>query len=233
MVGGSNQMTKERRDRRNELARLRYAANPEVFKQRSRIGGAKRRAKNKEGIAAKAKIYRANNVEKRMAYQRKWRADNPDASAKYAGKARAKNPEVYNERTRVWRKANPDYIKKRIASDPEFRIVTCLRSRLLGCVRLAKAGKVSNALDLLGCSTEYFMKFIEKQWKAGMTWSNHGCGKGKWHLDHRKAVSHFNMLDEMDQRWCFHYSNLQPLWEPDNLKKSNKLNYTAKACATA
>lgn len=226
-------MTKAQRDRRNELARLRYAANPEVFKERSKIGGAKQRAKNKPKITARAKVYRAGNVEKRMAYQRKWRAENPELVRIYARNARAKKPEVFNDRTKEWRKVNSDYIKLRRESDPEFKLITCLRSRLLTCVRQAKAGKVSNALDLLGCSTEYFMKFIEKQWRVGMTWANHGLGEGKWHLDHRKPCDSFDMQDEWGQRWCFHYSNFQPLWQPENLSKSSKLNYTATALAKA
>lgn len=233
MVVGSNQMTRAQKDKRNAQAKIRYAKNPEPFKARAKAGGVKYRADNKEKEVLRHKKYRENNVEKRMEYQRKWRAENPDASAKYARKARAKNPEAFNERTKEWRKANPDYVKNRRATDIEFKIVSCLRSRLLTCVRQAKSGKVSNALDLLGCSMDYFMKFIEKQWKVGMTWSNHGLGEGMWHLDHRKAVSRFNIRDEWEQRWCFHYSNFQPLWEIDNLKKSNKLNYTATALAKA
>lgn len=66
-----------------------------------------------------------------------------------------------------------------------------------------------------------------------MTWTNHGKGEGKWHLDHRKPCDSFNMQDEWQQRWCFHYSNFQPLWEPENLSKSSKLNYTATALAKA
>lgn len=107
-------MTRAQKDRRNELAKLRYAANPEPFKQRSKIGGAKQRAKNRWAIAARTKIYRSNNVEKRMEYQRKWRAENPDASAAYARKARSKDPEKFNKRTTAWLKANPNRLLYRI-----------------------------------------------------------------------------------------------------------------------
>ena len=53
-----------------------------------------------------------------------------------------------------------------------------------------------------------------------MTWENYGLET--WHLDHIKPVSKFNLLDVDEQKKCFHYTNLQPLWAKDNIKKSNK-----------
>ena len=53
-----------------------------------------------------------------------------------------------------------------------------------------------------------------------MTWNNHGLYG--WHIDHIKPVSKFNLLDLEEQRRAFHYTNLQPLWALDNIRKSNK-----------
>ena len=52
-----------------------------------------------------------------------------------------------------------------------------------------------------------------------MTWQNHG--KFGWHIDHINPCSRFNLSDIEQQKQCFHYSNLQPLWWWENLKKSN------------
>ena len=58
---------------------------------------------------------------------------------------------------------------------------------------------------------------LKKQFKRGMTQKNHG----KWHIDHIRPISSFNLHDPLQQRQCFHYKNMQPLWATDNLKKGN------------
>lgn len=52
-----------------------------------------------------------------------------------------------------------------------------------------------------------------------MTWENHG----KWHMDHIKPCSSFDLTDPEEQKLCNHYSNLQPLWDYENLQKRDKL----------
>ena len=51
-----------------------------------------------------------------------------------------------------------------------------------------------------------------------MTWENHG----EWHIDHIKPCASFNLLNEDEQKKCFHYTNLQPLWASENLSKGCK-----------
>ena len=60
--------------------------------------------------------------------------------------------------------------------------------------------------------------FLEAKFKEGMTWENHG----EWHIDHIKPCVSFNLLDENEQKKCFHYTNLQPLWASENLSKGCK-----------
>jgi hypothetical protein len=43
----------------------------------------------------------------------------------------------------------------------------------------------NKSIDILGCSFEHFMKYIEDQFLEGMTWENHG----ERHLDHKTPVS--------------------------------------------
>lgn len=49
-------------------------------------------------------------------------------------------------------------------------------------------------------------------------------GKHGWHVDHIIPCSSFDLTDIKQQKICFHYTNLQPLWAIDNLKKSNKIS---------
>ena len=62
---------------------------------------------------------------------------------------------------------------------------------------------------------------LESQFKDGMSWNNHGV-KG-WHIDHIKPCASFDLTDPEEQKKCFHFSNLQPLWWIDNLKKKDKI----------
>lgn len=65
-------------------------------------------------------------------------------------------------------------------------------------------------------------KWIEAQFKPGMTWNN----RSKWHIDHIIPCSAFNMLELSQQRECFNYKNLRPLWASENMSKGAKiLNY--------
>jgi len=41
-------------------------------------------------------------------------------------------------------------------------------------------------------------------------------------VDHIKACSKFDLTDPAQQGECFHYTNLQPLWALDNIKKGNR-----------
>lgn len=107
--------------------------------------------------------------------------------------------------------------REKYHSDIEFKIKHTLRRRL----RHAIKGniKIESAKKLLGCDIIFFKSYIEKQFLKGMTWNNHG----KWHIDHIKPCDSFDLSDTKQQKECFHYSNLRPLWAKDNLKKSNKL----------
>lgn len=49
-----------------------------------------------------------------------------------------------------------------------------------------------------------------------MTLVNHGL----WHIDHIKPCCSFDLTKADQQRECFHFTNLQPLWAKDNLRKN-------------
>lgn len=59
------------------------------------------------------------------------------------------------------------------------------------------------------------------QFEPGMTWENYGT---EWHVDHIVPCSYFDLTDPEQQRICFNYRNLQPLWAKDNLEKSNSVS---------
>lgn len=63
-------------------------------------------------------------------------------------------------------------------------------------------------------------KYLESQFKEGMSWENYGI---EWHIDHIVPCSFFDLSNEDHQRICFNWRNLQPLWKKDNLSKNRKL----------
>ena len=48
-----------------------------------------------------------------------------------------------------------------------------------------------------------------------MSWDNYG----DWHIDHIIPCAAFDLTDIEQQKKCFNYKNLQPLWAEENLKK--------------
>ena len=92
-----------------------------------------------------------------------------------------------------------------------------MRSRLRNLYNKKNWLKTNKTLDLVGCSVEFLREHLERQFKDGMSWDN--CGS--WHIDHIIPLSSANNSEEMN-KLC-HYSNLQPLWAYDNLRKGNKI----------
>lgn len=109
------------------------------------------------------------------------------------------------------------YHEHKQASDPIYRLRRTLRARVREALKGAcKAGKT---MELTGCSPEALRAHLESLWKPGMTWENHGLHG--WHIDHIIPCAAFDLADPQEQRKCFHYSNLQPLWGLENLSKSD------------
>lgn len=134
------------------------------------------------------------------------------------------------EKRKRLRKLNPEKYRNygnnknkeryhKMKNNPKYKIERILRKRFLSAIK--REFKKTSAITLLGCSIEECKKYLESKFQEGMTWKNHGL-KG-WHIDHIIPCSAFDLTKEEEQKKCFHYSNLQPLWWIDNLKKSNKM----------
>jgi len=98
----------------------------------------------------------------------------------------------------------------------EYRLTTLLRSRLASAIK--GTAKRSSAKQLIGCSIPQLRQHLEQQFEDGMAWDNHG----EWYIDHIKPCAAFDLSNEDEQRECFHYLNLQPLWAKDNIRKGTK-----------
>src|SRR5947207_619807 len=108
--------------------------------------------------------------------------------------------------------------RRRYRDEVGFRIIQILRSRLR---KVAKRGRgySGNNLKWLGCTPVELREYLERQFQAGMSWSNLGTGAGKWHIDHILPCAAFDMRKESERLVCFHYTNLRPLWSHLNIEK--------------
>lgn len=109
--------------------------------------------------------------------------------------------------------------KKIYENNVSFRMSVNLRSRIRTALKNNTKSESSN--KLLGCSLDDFKKYMESKFVDGMNWKNYGQ-KG-WHIDHILPCDSFDLSNEEEQKKCFHYTNLQPLWWRDNISKGNKI----------
>ena len=113
--------------------------------------------------------------------------------------------------------------RERCATDPHYKIKKNLRSRFRHALKRSKDGKAvkcGHTLDMLGCSMDFFIKHIEEQFEPGMSWSNHGFSG--FHIDHVIPCASFDLTDPEQQKKCFHFSNMQPMWASEKLSKGAK-----------
>lgn len=165
-----------------------------------------RRQKNKKKIKKQQQEYRAKNKDHLNKMRKQWGQENPDKVAINAKKHREKYRDKINKYRRQKRKNNVN-----------FRLRTIISNRIR--MALSRGSKNSTSYDLTGCSWEHLKLYLESLFIDGMTWDNYG----QWHIDHIKPCCSFDLSDIEQQKLCFHYTNLQPLWAIDNLKKSGKL----------
>lgn len=114
--------------------------------------------------------------------------------------------------------------RKRRRLDPLF----VLEQSLIRTIRdYVKYDRKSDFVEkTLGCSIAHARQYIESLFRDGMSWNNHG-NQG-WHLDHRIPRAAFDLTDPEQQKACFHYTNLIPLWSKDNLSKQDSIEIEGK-----
>lgn len=125
-----------------------------------------------------------------------------------------------------FRKSYGEWSKNREKTHPHFKITRRLRNRISSVIKQQGGTKSQRTIELIGCSVEDFITHFEDQFTEGMTWENYGRPNGDflagWHIDHIRPCASFDLTDPEQQRVCFHYTNLQPLWAKDNLSKGDK-----------
>ena len=135
-----------------------------------------------------------------------------------------KNREQRLEYQKNYNKENKEILRPKMAaraikkyhSDIFYKIKSNLSIRMRKFFK--KNG--SRTVDFIGCSIDELKCHLESKFQDGMSWDNYGLHG--WHVDHIRPCTSFDLSKREEQEKCFHYTNLQPLWAIDNIKKSNK-----------
>ena len=133
---------------------------------------------------------------------KQWRKDNPEYKS------------VVYEAHKKWVDRNRDYLnarnRKRWHNDPVFKLKELVRGNIRRAIKNTRSKPIET---VLGCTCKELKEHLEKQFLKGMEWSNHG----EWHIDHIIPLAEAKTEEEVYK--LNHYTNLQPLWGVDNLKK--------------
>jgi len=161
---------------------------------------------NKEQHQNNSKKYYQNNKEKHNLKSINWQKNNPEAK---------------KQSYKKWSYNNREYFKKwrnnKYNTDLNFKLRIILGNRLNECLKKSKTNKNSNIISLLGCTLEECKLYLEKQFTPEMNWENHGI---VWEIDHIKSCISFDLTDVEQQKQCFHYYNLQPLFKTTEIAES-------------
>lgn len=209
------------RDRVLEAVRNYRKANREKVNKKRR----EYVARKKDEVKVGAKSYYLNNKEaiaqkKKLHYER-----NKEAILSKAAEYFEKNKEAIKKSTQCYKKNNRDkvnqnarrYNKQRRKSDILFSCISRIRSRTSTYFKKIGQSKPCNTQKLLGADWLTVKHHIEKQFVDGMNWDN----RNAWHIDHIVPLASAKSIEEVMP--LFHYTNLQPLWKEDNLKKGAKI----------
>tara|TARA_Y100001951_G_scaffold92656_1_gene87617 strand:- start:7213 stop:8409 length:1197 start_codon:yes stop_codon:yes gene_type:complete len=116
------------------------------------------------------------------------------------------------------------YMRTLRKTSPSYAVACRLRGRVRDALMLESGlKKRMSTEELVGCSFDDLVIHIESKFTAGMNWDVFLKSGGKIHIDHIMPCAAFDLTNEEEQRECFHWSNLQPLWAVDNLKKGKKI----------
>lgn len=188
------------RENNREKLRANYKAYHAKNKEKRSLQSKQFRERHAERLKAKAKENRQNNRAKNSAYEKAWWAAHPE-------KLKEKYDKYYERRMQLKR-------LKRL-NDPNQKIIDACRTRVRFIILQAGVKKMERTFELVGCTPDFFRKYMESQFTYGMCWENYG----KWEIDHRVPVSRYDMTQKAQRLAAFHYSNCQPLWQSENRSK--------------
>jgi hypothetical protein len=100
----------------------------------------------------------------------------------------------------------------RMRHNPEFKLRKIMRNTIARICRKTKTGKSRKTNEYLGCTFAEARRHIERQFRPGMTWVNHG----QWEVHHIIPLAEWDLSDSQQLIRATHFTNLKPLWRIEN-----------------
>ena len=178
---------------------------------------------------AAKRAWKKRNSQKVRAQENARRRKKYQVDADYRNKCIERSAATYEAMTPEERRTMPrgqvsaeyhrNYMAERASKDVDFRLRGSLRARVRSAIYAGCGRKAVRTMSLVGCSIAELRAHLEAKFTRGMSWDNYG----EWHIDHIKPCAAFDLSSEREQRVCFHFTNLQPLWAQDNMRKGAKI----------
>lgn len=182
---------------------------------------------NKNEITKRGRDYYERNKDVYAKRKKEYSQNNKQKISESGAKYYQLNKERIKQNVSAYRIENKDklhikkkeYVKKKLKEDVIFKTGIITRSLICQSFRRGKRifSKKTKTAQILGCSMSEFKNYIESKFSEGMSFDNHG----EWHLDHIIPIA--TAITEEDIIRLNHYTNFQPLWAKDNLKKGKKI----------
>jgi hypothetical protein len=167
----------------------------------------------KKGINS---LFYEKNRNSKLLYQKEYRNINKEKVDSYKKEYnKTYSPLYYSLNKEKKLKYNANYQSDRLKNDVNYKLTKLLRTRFHHA--LINGKKMKSILHLLGCAVVEYRQHLEQQFKPEMTWENHGT---IWEIDHIKPCASFDLTNIEQQKQCFHYSNLQPLFKTSEIAKN-------------
>ena len=207
------------KEKRNAYSKEYNKKNREKIRKKQQEYG----LEHKEYFRAWGKEYRKNNAELLSKSHKRWYEKNKKKVYLYQKSYRRNN----KEKVRRWQKTyyerygqeySKNYHRERCRRDSNYRLKCRVRTRIWDALS-GRIKKFSTRVLLDVPNLEFLWQHLERQFQSGMTRENYGL----WHVDHIIPCASFDLTDPEQQKKCFHYTNLQPLWAFDNISKGKKI----------
>lgn len=181
---------------------------------------------NIDKLKAKCKVYRKSNAallkqkrilnkEQRKIWWDEWYKLNKESQVKKNHENYLLNKKLYHERSKL-------YQKKRRAVDGVFDFRYRVSVLVRDSFKRTKNGgyrKSAKTEEIIGCTISFLIERFQSLFAEGMSFENNG----EWHIDHIIPLATAKTKEDIIR--LNHYTNLQPLWAKDNLRKGASLDY--------